>query len=297
MNSIRTRIPGSAWSRALTLAGLSLVAASAALAQQTDTTATTTPDQSVKLEKFVVTGSNIPTTLTAGEAAALPVISIDREEIDKTGYVTAADLLQKITASNGGSVPISNNGTGFTPAASSTSIHGLGPDATLVLINGHRVADYPIGQGGQVAFVDLNSIPLTAVERIEVLTSGASAIYGADAVAGVVNIIMRKDYNGSELTFRYGNTTDKDSHEIVANYVEGTSTDKSSMTAGFSFYSRSAIFQRDRSYSAIPPYLSTNSSPINAQITTAAYDAALGLPAGTRFPRMATSSPAAPTTA
>ncbi len=236
------------------------------------------------MEKFIVTGSNIPSTLTAGEAGALPVITIDRKAIDATGYSTAADLLQKITSSNGGAVPISNNATGFTPAAASISLHGLGPEATLVLINGHRVADFPIGNGGQVAFVDLHSIPLTAVEKIEVLTSGAAAIYGADAVAGVVNIIFRKNYDGAEASFRYGNTTSKDSHELVFSYVQGATNATSSVTAGMDYFSRAAIFNHDRSYSTIPPYLSTNAIPINAQITTAAYDAALGLPAGTRPP-------------
>jgi outer membrane receptor protein involved in Fe transport len=273
---------GLAWSLLCATLGLSLSAAGAAFGQTTNAPAAAGDDKTVKLEKFVVTGSNIPTTLTAGEASALPVVTLDRKEIEKTGYATAADLLQKITVSNGGSVPISNNGTGFTPAASSTSIHGLGPEATLVLINGHRVANYPIGQGGQVAFVDLNSIPLAAVERIEVLTSGASAVYGADAVAGVVNIIFRKNYDGAELNLRYGNTTNKDSHEVVANYVQGVSDDKGSLTAGLNYYTRAAIFNVDRRYSAIPPYVSTNAIPINAQITTAAYDEALGLPAGTR---------------
>jgi outer membrane receptor protein involved in Fe transport len=251
---------------------------------QTTTTPAPTSDTDVKLEKLVVTGSNIPSTLTAGEAEALPVVIIDRKEIDATGYQTAADLLQKMTTSNGGAVPISNNATGFTPAAASISLHGLGPEATLVLINGHRVADYPIGAGGQTAFVDLNSIPLSAVERIEVLTSGASAIYGADAVAGVVNIIFRKNFDGAEASFRYANTTNKDSHELVSSFVQGAMSDTGSITAGVDYYSRAAIFNKDRSYSAIPPYLSTNAIPINAQITTAAYDQALGLPAGTRPP-------------
>ena len=239
-------------------------------------------DTTLKLEKVVVTGSNIPSTLTAGEAQALPVVVIDRKAIDATGYQTAADLLQKMTSSNGGAVPISNNATGFTPAASSISLHGLGPEATLVLINGHRVANYPIGTGGQTAFVDLNSIPLSAVEKIEVLTSGASAIYGADAVAGVVNIIFRKNYDGAEFSVRYGNTTTKDSHEIVASLVQGSSNGTSSITAGLNYFSRAAIFNKDRSYSVIPPYLSTNAIPINAQITVAAYDEALGLAPGTR---------------
>src|SRR5258708_1588158 len=199
-------------------------------------------DSTVKLEKYVVTGSNIPSTLTAGEADALPVVSIDRKAIDASGYQTAADLLQKITASNGGAVPISNNATGFTPAAASISLHGLGPEATLVLINGHRLADYPIGAGGQTAFVDLNSIPLSAVERIEVLTSGASAIYGADAVAGVVNIIFRKNYDGAETSFRYANTTKRDSHEIVGSFVQGVSNETGSLTASVQYFIPPAIF-------------------------------------------------------
>jgi len=111
--------------------------------------------------------------------------------------------------SNGGSVPLANNATGFTPGASSTSLRGLGPDATLVLINGRRVAPFPVGQGGATAFVDLNSIPINAIERVEVLKDGASATYGADAIAGVVNIILRRDYNGAVATLSYGNTTNQ----------------------------------------------------------------------------------------
>jgi outer membrane receptor protein involved in Fe transport len=230
----------------------------------------------VTLEKYVVTGSNIPTTETAVEAGIFPVVSLDRKTIDETGYQTAAELLQKITVSNGGSVPLSNNATGFTPTASSTSVHGLGPEATLVLINGHRVASYPQGQGGTTAFVDLNTIPLSAVERIEVLKDGASAVYGADAVAGVVNIILRKNYDGSEVSLHYGNTTDKDSSEFNGTLTTGVESDKGSLTASFSYYSRAAIFNRDRAYSAVPPFLSTNSSPINANISRFAYDEATG---------------------
>ena len=270
------------------LAGTSVALSAFAQAQNATGAAAPSDDKALKLENYVVTGSNIPSTLTAGEAGALPVVTLDRSDIDKTGYQSAAELLQRITVSNGGAVPISNNATGFTPAAASISLHGLGPEATLTLINGHRVASYPIGAGGQVAFVDLNSIPLSAVDHIDVLTSGASAIYGADAVAGVVNIVMRKNFDGTELSFRYGNTTQDDSHEIVVNLVEGAANDQSSITAGLTYYSRAAIFNKDRSYSAIPPYLSTNAIPINAQITTAAYDEALGLPAGTRPPGVTT---------
>jgi len=126
-----------------------------------------------------------------------------------------------MTLSNGGSVPLSNNATGFTPGGTSTSLRGLGPEATLVLINGRRVAPYPVGTGGTTAFVDLNTIPLSAIERVEVLKDGASATYGADAVAGVVNIILRKNFNGAVATVTYGNTTNGDSSDLNANLVYG----------------------------------------------------------------------------
>ena len=263
-------VPRAALALALTLAG------TAGFAQDN-----TKSDEPVRLQTYTVTGSNIPTTLTADEAGTYPVVSIDRPQIERTGYLNAAELLQKITVSNAGSVPISNNGTGFTPAATSISLRGLGPDATLVLVNGHRVANYPIGVGGNTAFVDLNTIPLAAIDRIEVLKDGASAVYGADAVAGVVNIILRKNYNGTEAFVGYQNTTDKDSTQFTANLISGVASDAGSLTVAFNYQRRNAIFNKDRFYSAVPAFLSTNSSPINLQITQAAYDEALGLPAGT----------------
>lgn len=242
-------------------------------------------DEPQKLESFVVTGSYIPTNETALTAGVSPVVNIDRKVIDQSGLTTTAELLQKITVSNGGSVPISNNATGFTPAATGVSLRGLGPGETLVLINGRRVASYPVGNGGTEAFVDLNAIPLAAVDSIEVLKDGASAIYGADAVAGVVNIKMRRGMDGTEASVQYGNTTEKDSSEVIASVITGAQTDKASVMVGFNYYKRNAIFNKDRDYSAVPPFLSSNSSPLNLNITRAAALAAgvpaSSLPAGT----------------
>jgi outer membrane receptor protein involved in Fe transport len=238
-----------------------------------------------KLDKFVVTGSYIPTTETAFTAGISPVVRIDQKVIDESGLALTSELLQRITVSNGGSVPISNNATGFTPAASSISLRGLGAEATLVLINGRRVANYPVGNGGTTAFVDLNSIPLAAIESIEVLKDGASAIYGADAVAGVVNIKMKRGMDGTQVMVNYGNTTKKDSSEFIAAVITGAQTDKASALVGFNYYKRNAIFNKDRSYSEIPPFLSSNSSPLNLNITRAVALAAgvpaASLPAGT----------------
>lgn len=223
-----------------------------------------------KMEKFTVTGSYIPTTETAFTAGTSPVVRLDQKVIEESGLTNTADLLQKITVSNGGSVPISNNATGFTPAASSISLRGLGAEATLVLINGRRVASYPVGNSGTTAFVDLNSIPLAAVDTIEVLKDGASAIYGADAVAGVVNIKMKKGLDGTYAQITYGNTTNKDSGEFNASLITGVQTDKASAMVGFNYSKKNAIFNSDRKYSEIPPFLSSNSSPLNLQITRAA---------------------------
>jgi outer membrane cobalamin receptor len=229
-----------------------------------------------KLDAFVVTGSYIPSTETAIEAGTSPVVRFDRKEIEESGATNTAELLQKITVANANSVPISNNATGFTPAASAISLRGLGPEATLVLINGRRVASYPVGVGGSTAFVDLNSIPLSAIENIEVLKDGASAIYGADAVAGVINIKLRRGIDGSEVLFSYGNTTDKDSSEIVASAVTGVVTDKANILIGLNYYRKASILYSDRDYSAVSPQLSTNSSPYNLELSRFAVAAALG---------------------
>ena len=259
------------------LAGASLAAVG--FAQQA-AAASSTDDKTVKLDKFIVTGSNIPTTETASEARTFPVQTIDRKLIDASGIFNTSELLQKITLSNGGSVPFTNNATGFTPGANSTSLRGLGPEATLILINGRRMTPFPVGAGGTTAFVDLNTIPLNAIEKIEVLKDGASATYGADAVAGVVNIILRRDFNGASASLTYGNTTNKDASEFTASMVMGVQGDKGSITIGANFQKRNPIFNRDRSYSAIPPFLSTNSSPPNLQLTRAAIEEARGLPPG-----------------
>lgn len=265
---------------ALTLSSPAFLSAQASDAQEEEDVET--------LQEFVSTGSLIPQGETAFDAKSLPITLVTRTTIEKSGFQTTSELLQKTTISNGGAVPISNNATGFTPAASSVSLRGLGPDATLVLINGKRVASYPIGTGGTASFVDINSIPLNAISRVEILKDGASATYGADAVAGVVNIILRHDYEGMEVTGQYGNTIEKDSSETIVNAIWGTGGKDFSITVGANYYNREAIFNGDRDYSFYPPFLSTNSSPLNFNVSRAAIEQALGLPAGGNIPGVGT---------
>ena len=226
-------------------------------------------------ERIIVTGSNIP---TAQEVGPNPVLNINRDLINKSGQRTAEALIKDLPVANGGGVPISNNGTGFTPGASAISLRGLGPQETLLLIDGRRVAPYPIGNGGTSSFFDLRSIPEAAIESIEVLKDGASTTYGADAVAGVVNIKLRHDYKGVQAQVGYGNTLDKDSGEIRANVVFGIGDGKTNVTGVINYYHRNSIFNRDRGYSAVPIFLSTNSTPENLSLTFDQVVAAGGTP-------------------
>lgn len=176
-------------------------------------------DGSAKPE-IVVTGSNI-----RGEGAGTsPVITIDRTDIDRSGRGTIAGVLSTLPQNFGGTGNEETSLTGTdrtvdnTGLASSANLRGLGSDATLTLVNGRRTA----GSGGKGDFSDLSTIPLAAVDRIEVLTDGASALYGSDAVAGVVNIILRKTYRGAETRLRAGTTTSGGMQEYQVGQVAGT---------------------------------------------------------------------------
>lgn len=155
-----------------------------------------------KLERVTVTGSNIKRT---DSETASPVQIITREEIEKSGKQTISDVIRTLPVDSNGSISTAFS-AGFAAGASGVSLRGLGVQSTLVLVNGRRMAPYGLADDGQRNFVDLNQIPLDTVERIEVLKDGASAIYGSDAIAGVVNVILRKDYKGFQLSASGGAT-------------------------------------------------------------------------------------------
>ena len=151
------------------------------------------------------------------------------------------------------------------------------------------VAPYPTGNNPglvNVMFVDLNSIPQAAIESIEILKDGASTTYGADAVAGVVNIKMRHRYDGAESRVEYGNTLDKDSGLFDASAVFGVGKGDTNITGVLNYYHRNSIANRDRGFSANPPFLSSNNSPYNLQLSSDVAGAAGGQnlnPGGTEF--------------
>ena len=156
------------------------------------------------VEEIVVTGSRIRRT----DEGALPVQTITQEQIQRSGATSPEQFLQTLSvAVQGNTNAVTASGSGVTSGGvSSASLRGLGSQRTLVLMNGRRLSG-----GGTITdstSVDVNSIPLAAVERVEVLKDGASAVYGSDAIAGVINFILRRDYQGAEVTANYGDTSD-----------------------------------------------------------------------------------------
>ncbi|WP_017915489.1 TonB-dependent receptor [Xanthomonas sp. SHU 308] len=187
---------------------LATLAGPAALAQEAAT----------NLDRITVTGSNIPRTNTETPS---PVQVVTRQEIDRTGKTSLAEYLQTLTADGAGSIP-KTFGNGFAGGGAGISLRGLGAGSTLVLLNGRRMATYGLADDGQKVFTDLSTIPLDAVERVEVLKDGASAIYGSDAIAGVVNIILRSDFQGAILRGSYGLSGDGDGDARKATLTAGT---------------------------------------------------------------------------
>jgi iron complex outermembrane recepter protein len=158
----------------------------------------TSPAKPVVLERIEVTGSSI--RRVAGETA-LPVTIIGREEILKSGATNAAELMSKLSANPGASYQESQSVDGTSPGFAGVSLRGLGEGTTLILVNGRRLANFAFAASGGV---DLNAIPLAAVARVEILKDGASAIYGSDAIGGVINFILRKDYQGVDFSISAG---------------------------------------------------------------------------------------------
>ncbi|MDV0437818.1 TonB-dependent receptor plug domain-containing protein [Xanthomonas sacchari] len=198
-------------------------------------------DASKTLDTIQVTGSRVARVETE---TASPVVVIDRAAIEQTGKLTLGDLVQELPAMSGApSTPAVNNGGG--DGKSSVDLRGLGDERTLLLVNGRRVVNN-----------DVNSIPASAVERIEVLTSGASAVYGSDAVAGVVNFILRKDFEGLAVSVDYGQATHlSDGARSGGSLTFGQVGDRGNIMVGLNYNKFDGISSADRKYSKDATYL------------------------------------------
>jgi iron complex outermembrane recepter protein len=197
-------------------------------------------------EEVVVVGSRI--ARDANFDGAEPIQIIDREAIETSGYNNLQQLLEKSPFVGSGTFSTRGNNQDSTAnGAAAVSLRGMGADATLVLVNGRRAAISSFAESITTNFVDINNIPVSAIERVEVLKDGASAIYGSDAVAGVVNLVLRKDFEGMEVSVGYGNTTDTDSDEKSVSAIWGVNGENdSNMTLIFDHFSNSALMNIDR---------------------------------------------------
>jgi iron complex outermembrane receptor protein len=202
-----------------------------------------------EVERIEVTGSRIK---RADMESASPVSVITTADMKMQGISNVADALQNLTAQSGGlTASVNNGGNGN----STVDLRGMGANRTLVLINGRRM----IASGtGATATVDLNTIPMSAVKRIEVLKDGASAVYGSDAIAGVVNIIMRDDFEGLEFDASYAETSEGDGEESTISTTFGVSSDKGNIVVNLGYYDRGTVRQSDRAYSNCPIWEGTN---------------------------------------
>lgn len=197
-------------------------------------------DAEATLDRLAVTGSRIARDDLDG---ALPVQIIDRVTIEASGKTSVADLLRNQPINSGGSFrPQSGNAA---QSFAGVSLRALGSDRTLILIDGRRAPTAPNVGSGQ----DLNAIPLAAVERIEILSDGASAIYGSDAIGGVVNIITRSDFTGAEVMVGLSDPKRPGGDLREASAIIGAASDNARIMFGVSNNKRDIVFQRDREWS------------------------------------------------
>ncbi|WP_052748992.1 TonB-dependent receptor plug domain-containing protein [Arsukibacterium ikkense] len=200
-----------------------------------------------KIEKIQITGSRLKGVDMEG---ANPVQIFSRDDMARRGYDSVGSFLRDLPQASSAGTFTENGGVGGadgSPAGSSgVSLRGLGSSSTLVLVNGRRVAVDSFTNGFD-SFVNVNSIPMSALERVEVLTDGASSVYGSDAIAGVINFILRKDVEGHEISVSYGDDT-KSSNFGRTNltYVGGFNTENSNTTLVVDYFDRKALFNSDR---------------------------------------------------
>lgn len=211
---------------------------------QTAAGATASSNAEATAERVIITGSNIP---TAEEVGPNPVDTYRAEDIQKLGVTNSTDLIQRLPANTGGSITenISNGGDG----RAEINLRGILAKETLVLIDGRRAA--LVGFAGNT--VDLNTVPVGLIDRVDILKDGASAIYGSDAVSGVFAVYFKHKFRGLEMYGRYANTnlgSSNDQREVDGYILAGTGDDKTDIVVFAEAYDRAAIFSRDRDISS-----------------------------------------------
>ncbi len=216
----------------------------------------TEPVAAITLDRMVVTGTHLR---LEGDAHSAPVTTLDRTDIEQTGLATnLLEVLQKRLPMFSGSGNLgttnANSGASATAGGSQLALRNL---STLVLVNGRRVSDNGIAGKGGRSFVDVSQIPVSAIERIEVLADGASAIYGSDAIGGVVNVVLRRDYRGLETGARHAfSSADGGYTERSAHATGGAGNERASITLSAHWSKTDSLLQSERGYSS--PLLGQN---------------------------------------
>lgn len=195
------------------------------------------------LDRVSVVGSRIKRAEVEGPA---PVTVISRADIDREGFQSVGDMLQTLTQNTTSSFTGDLAVTGFTPNAQVVNLRNLGPGYTLTLVNGRRPAQYPQPYNRDNNVVNIKAIPSSIVERVEVLTGGASAIYGSDAVAGVINIVLRKNYDGNQLRLTTGTTEEGGGDNVNVEYTGGKTGDRWSATYALQYSENEPVFASQR---------------------------------------------------
>ena len=184
---------------ALTCSTALIAPALALMLGATSAAAAPAKDDPTEVKEVVVTGTLFRTKVET----ASPITRLSAQKIEKAGITTIADAIRSVSSDNSGTIPTAF-GAGFAAGSSGVALRGLSVNSTLVLIDGYRTANYGLADDGQKGFVDLNTIPESIVDHVDVLKDGASSLYGADAIGGVVNIIMKPTYQGEEVSAEGG---------------------------------------------------------------------------------------------
>ena len=214
---------------ALFVGAASGFATASAIAQEATTETKT-------LEAVEVTGSKIK---RVDAETAAPVQVITRAEIEKTGLTNVFDVLNNITASDGSGLSTVTTQTNGSDGTQTISLRGLGASRTLVLVDGHRWISID-------GIVDTTTIPIAIVERIDVLKEGASAIYGSDAIAGVINIITRKNFEGAQAGMSYGQYSKGDGGQTGVDLTIGANGERSNVVVGLNYTNYESVMASDR---------------------------------------------------
>ncbi|WP_239700948.1 TonB-dependent receptor domain-containing protein [Massilia sp. 9096] len=213
-----------------------------AVAQDSATTATAaTATPTPATQTVYITGSNLRRSDTEGTS---PISVLNAQDIKNTGATTVSELMRFVPSMGTDSNHDNGSGSGFAKGVATASLRGLGSSSTLVLLNGRRItpAPYADPNEGNSVLYDLNSIPISAIERVEVLQDGASAVYGSDAIAGVINFILKKNYEGTEVAARYSANDNNQFRNKGFNAIFG----KGNLdTDGYNFMVTADVTQRD----------------------------------------------------